>query len=306
MTAALDVTEGLIDAPGVYNLPEQQYHADPLRHLGGSLSSTVARHLLPPSCPALARWEADHPQHKDAWDLGSVTHRLVLGSGCPIVEVPAATWTAAGGAGKKARAQARGAGAVALLTKDLDAARAMRDAVHADPLAHSLLTLPGRPEQTLAWQEDVDGDPIWCRAMFDRWPDPRDWATAITDGGTADPPAAVDLKKTAKPLSDAALSKTIYDYGYHQQEDFYRRGYRAVHGVWPDFFFIFVSDTDPHLVRVVELDDEFRRLGREANDLALRVWRDCLASGAWPSYPPVGDIALIGPPRWARTREDYY
>ena len=127
---------GLIDAPGVYDLPEAQYHADPLRHLGGSLSSTTAKRLLAPSCPALARYKADHPEHKDAYDLGSATHALTLGTGCPIVEVDASTW--GGKAAKEAREQARAVGAVALLSKELATARAMADAVRADPRAHGL------------------------------------------------------------------------------------------------------------------------------------------------------------------------
>lgn len=286
----------LLDEPGRYDIPEADYHRDPLRHLGGSLSSTTARKLLPPSCPALARYAADHPEYKDAWDLGSVTHRLVLGAGCPIVEVPAKDWTAAGGAGKKAKEEARARGAVALLSKDLERARAMRDAVHADPLAHAILTMSGAPEQTLAWEEPDDGDgPVWCRAMLDRWPDP----SAVLGGI----PIIGDLK-TCDSVSDEHLQKSVWNFGYHQQQEFYQRGYRAVHGRDADFVFVFVQADPPHLVRVVQLDEQLLRIARERNDDAIDVWRTCRERGEWPAYPPIGDIALIGPPRWARTRED--
>lgn len=284
--------EHLLNEPGAYDLPEPAYHLDPLRHLGGSLSSTTARKLLAPSCPALARWTVDNPEFKDAYDLGSVTHRLILGSGCDIVEVPASSWST--NAAKDARTAARGQGKVALLTKDLARAQAMRDAVHADPLARAVLTMPGAPERTLAWREDVDGEPVWCRAMLDRWPDP----TAF--GGAS--PVAVDLK-TTDSVSDEHLTKTIWQYGYAQQRDFYVRGYTAVHGVVPAFLFVFVQKDPPHLVRVVDLDIELERIGRERNDQALRIWQACRESGEWPGYGE--DIALIGAPRWARTREDY-
>jgi hypothetical protein len=273
----------LLDEPGRYDIPEADYHRDPLRHLGGSLSSTTARKLLPPSCPALARYAVEHPEHKDAYDLGSVTHRLTLGAGCEIVEVPAATWQTK--AAKEAREDARARGAVALLSKDLAAAMAMRDAVHADPLAHALLTLPGgAPEQTLIWREGEEG--TWCRAMFDRLGDP-----------------SVDLK-TCDSVDDDHLQKAVWNYGYHVQRTFYGRGYRAVYGRDVDFFFIFVQKDPPHLVRVVQLDAELRRIGEQKVDEALDVWRTCQATGQWPAYPPIGDIALIGPPRWARTREE--
>jgi hypothetical protein len=278
----------LLDEPGLYDIPEADYHRDPLRHLGGSLSSTTARKLLPPSCPALARHAVDNPEHKDAYDLGSVTHRLTLGSGCPIVHVPADTWQTK--AAREAREEARAAGAVALLTKDLDKAYAMRDAVHADSLAHALLTMPGAPEQTLIWREGG----TWCRAMLDRWIDPKRGLAAI-----------VDLK-TTPDVSDEHLQRAVWNFGYHQQEDLYRRGYQAVHGEDADFYFVFVQADPPHMVRVVQLDEQLRAIARQRNDEALQVWRDCQKSGEWPAYPPVGDIALIGPPRWARTREDYY
>lgn len=273
----------LVDGPGVYNLAEADYHQDPMRHLGGSLSSTTARKILPPSCPALARHAATHPEYKDAYDLGSVTHRLILGAGCEIVEVPADTWGT--NAAKHARTAARERGAVALLSKDLRAAYAMRAAVLADDLARALLGMPGRPEQTLIWQEAG----TWCRALLDRWPDP-----------TTDLPVIVDLK-TSDAVDDAALAKSCWSYGYHQQEDWYRRGYRAVHGVEADFWFVFVTKDPPHLVRCVQLDDPMRREGATRNAEALDVWRACVASGDWPAYEPT---ALIGPPRWARTRED--
>jgi hypothetical protein len=274
--------------PGVYDLPEEQYHADPMRTLGGSLSSTVARKLLPPSCPALARHAALHPEHKDAYDLGSVTHKLTLGSGPRIVEVQLDTWATK--AAKQAREDARAEGAVALLSKDLARAQAMRDAVHADPLAHAILTLPGKPEQTLIWEE---GD-IWGRAMLDRWPDPDASTTA---------PIVVDLKTTEKGLDDASIAKTVWDFSYHCQEDWYRRGYHAVHGIWPDFMFIFVSAKPPHLVRVVQLDEVFRDDARLRNDAAVKVWGDCHAADHWPAY--VNDLEPITPPRWANLMETY-
>lgn len=282
MTTAPPITE-----PGRYDLPEADYHADPVSHLGGSLSSTVARKLLPPSCPALARHAMLHPEHKDAYDLGSVTHSLTLGRGCAIVEVEADAWNT--NAVKAIRKQARADGKVALLTKELRAAEEMRDAVHSEHTAHALLTMPGGlPEQTLIWQE---GD-TWCRAMLDRWPDP-----------SRDLRAIVDLKTTAGGLDDDSLSKTIYDYGYHCQAELYSRGYRAVHGVPAEFYFVFVGKNAPHLVRVFPLADDLLTDARIRNDEALAVWRDCLKTGAWPTYPNTLDP--IGPPRWAHTMEDY-
>src|SRR5258708_26204894 len=43
----------LFRSAGVYGIPADAYHADPIE--GGSLSSSGARRLLPPGCPALFR-----------------------------------------------------------------------------------------------------------------------------------------------------------------------------------------------------------------------------------------------------------
>jgi hypothetical protein len=49
----------LITEPGVYDIAEDHYHADPVP--GGSLSNSGAKKLLPPSCPAKFAYEREHP-----------------------------------------------------------------------------------------------------------------------------------------------------------------------------------------------------------------------------------------------------
>lgn len=284
-----------ITAPGVWDIPEDAYHADPVP--GGSLSSTTARRLLPPSCPALARHAATHPATSGAFDLGSTVHALVLGSGPGIVEVDADSWRTT--AAKTVRDEARAAGQVPLLSKDLDEARTIRDAVLSDPLACALLRgYDGAAEQTIVWKEPVphpvqDGETaVWARARLDWCPDP-----------VCDMPTIVDVKTTSKPLHDDAVSRTVWDYAYHQQEDWYRRGWQAIHGEDPDFAFVFVSVVPPHLVRVVTLDDTYRADAAARNRRAVDVWAACRATGDWPAYPNTLDP--ITPPRWAHLMEDH-
>ena len=60
----------------IYDLPEADYHAHP------ALSSTGARRLLRPGCPALFDWERQHPRPAtEAMKLGRAAHREVLGVG---------------------------------------------------------------------------------------------------------------------------------------------------------------------------------------------------------------------------------
>lgn len=283
----------IITEPGVYDLPENEYHGDPLIHLGGSLSSTLARHLLPPSCPLLARHEQLNPVSKDEYDLGSVTHGLILGKGPKILEVPANTWATK--AANDMRREAREAGMAPILTKDLNRALAMSEQVHADPLAHALLTLPGVPERTLVWRE---GD-VWGRAMLDRWPDPSIAGDPIRPEDGGEPPTIVDVKTTGKRVDERSVIRSIWDFGYYQQAEWYLRGYHAVHGLWPDFVFVFVMTAPPHLTRCVRLTEDYLDKGRERNDQALAVWRRCMETGEWPGYEPADDFLTVGAPPWA-------
>jgi hypothetical protein len=49
-------------------------------------------------------------------------------------------------------------------------------------------------------------------------------------------------------------------------------------------------------VSVVELDVEAINIGRQLNDRAKRIYRECMASGNWPGYPTAELISL---PMWA-------
>lgn len=282
-----------ITGPGVWlDMPEADYHADPCLAAGTpSLSSTTRRKYTPPTPAAIARAAIERREHKDAYDLGSVTHGLTLGRGCDIVEVTAPNWETK--AAQRARATARARGAVALLTHQLATARRMADAVLNDNDAAAVLRrLPGSPEAVAVWDEETPTEgTIRCRAMFDRYPFPD----------VPHVPIIGDLK-TARDVSDDAIARAVWEHGYHQQADHYERGYRALHGITPLFLFVFVLVDYPHSVRVVDLNSPLRRIASDLNDQAGDVWARCHRDKEWPGYPP--GLLTIGPPRWART-EDY-
>lgn len=276
-------------APGAYRLPADAYHADPLREHGWSANASTLRRIVPPGCPALVQWDREHPQQRDAWDLGTVTHTMTLGTGSEIVEVEHKDWRT--NDAKASREIARERGAVALLTKDLDACRAMTDAVRRHPLAGGLLRVPGASEVTLIWREPLPGTDrvVWGRCMVDRHPDP-----AIVQ-------VVGDLKTAAGDLDTESLQRKAWDLGYHQAAEWYGRGYRAVHGVdLGAFWLMFVRKEPPHLVHVVELDADLLSRAREANDRALQIWDECQQSGFWPGPGMDDEPTLIGAPRWVR------
>lgn len=280
----------MITEPGVYDLADAEYHADPVP--GGSLSSTGVRKLLPPSCPALFRHWADHGSAPKAeFDFGHAAHRLVLGTGPEIVVVDAKDWRTK--AAQEQRDAAYAANAAPVLRAEYDDAQAMAAALRAHPVARLLFDSDtGVSEQAMFWVDGPSG--IWCRSLPDRRLDQR--------GGRL---ILVDYKTTNSAAPDA-ISKAVYNHGYHQQAAWYLDAVPAL-GLAGDaaFLFAFQEKTAPYLVHVIELDAVALRIGRELNRRAIEVYALCTAAGTWPGYST--DIDLIALPGWAEHRhsEEY-
>jgi hypothetical protein len=128
--------------PGLYeDLDEATYHGHK-----SSLSVSGAKKLLPPSCPAIFKWQRDNGQpHKAVFDFGHAAHAVVLGAGADIKVVDAPDWRT-----KAAKADAdeiRAAGHIPLLAHEWAQVRGMADAIKAHPIASALLEPDhGKPE----------------------------------------------------------------------------------------------------------------------------------------------------------------
>lgn len=281
-TGAADV---MITEPGVYNLPAAVYHADPVP--GGSLSQSGAKKLLPPSCPALYRYWADHPEeHKRVFDFGHAAHRMVLGIGPELAVVDADDWRTK--AAREQRDEAYAAGQVPLLIAEHEVVQAMAAALRTHPIASALFR-NGRPEVSLFW---LDGD-VMRRAMLDWLPDPTGGRLVVPD------------YKTCVSAEPGKLSKTIADYGYAQQHGWYLDGVRA-HGLADEtaaFVFVFQEKTPPYLITVAQVDAAALRIGQHLNRRAIDLYAECVANDRWPGY--TDDVEVVSlPPYIERQYED--
>lgn len=286
MTAVLAGARPITE-PGVYDdLRAETYHADPVP--GGSLSSTGARKLLPPSCPALYRHWADNRQPANPdFDFGHAAHLLVLGDGPPLVVVDADDWRTK--AARAARDDAYEAGAVPLLAADHDRVQAMAAALRTHPVASALFRPEaGKPEQSLFWTDPVTG--TWRRARLDWLPEPSAGRTVLAD------------YKTCRSAAPDHLQRAIHDYGYHQQAGFYLDGAVALDLAGPDaaFVFVFQEKTAPYLVTVAQVDALALQVGRYLNRQALDLYAECSRTGHWPGYSD--DVELIPLPRWVEAQ----
>lgn len=279
--SALPLTE--IVAPGVYDIPADLYHQDPVP--GGSLSSTGARKLLSPSCPALFKYERDHGQpYKKVFDYGSTVHKLVLGSGPELVDMGPGRWDTT--ETKTKLAEIRQRGAIPLKSAEYAEAEAMASAVREHPVAAALFNpVGGRPEQSLFAQDPQTG--VWLRARPDWLPDAHGGRLICPDF------------KTTKSADPESLRKDVHNFGYFQQAAFYLDVIKllGLHGdIEPAFVFVAQEKTPPYLVTVFELDVIALRIGRDLNRKAIDLYAECVRTGHWPSYSD--DIELLSLPGW--------
>lgn len=274
-------------APGIYRMTAEQYHADPVP--GGSLSSSGARKLLPPSCPAKFRYEQDHGQEANpVFDFGHAAHKKVLGIGPELAIVDADDWRTK--AAREQRDEAYENGAVPLLAKDHDVVNDMAAALQQHPIASALFNPDGGlAEQNLFWRDAQTS--IMRRARLDFLPETSRSRVIIPD------------YKTTVSAEPDALAKSMHRFGYHQQADWYLTGAQAMGLAGDDAAFVLVAQekTPPYLVTVVEIDHEALRVGKARNRQAISIYEWCVENDRWPGY--VDDITLISLPPWAVTEE---
>lgn len=286
------MTEISITEPGVYDLPSDVYHADPVP--GGSLSSTEARLLLPPSCPARYRYTKDNGEEpKREYDFGSVAHKLVLGAGGEVVVVDADNWRTK--AAKAERDDAYAAGHVPLLAHEYEQAVEMSTVLAKHPIAAALFRPgTGQPERSLFWRDDPTG--VWRRALLDWLPDPVPGRRLI-----------IPDYKTCNSAEPDAVARAVADHRYQVQAAWYLAGAHALGLAGDDaaFVFVFQEKTPPYLVEVAELDMTALRIGDAMARRAIDTYCACVAAGRWPGYHD--DVAVVSLPPYAENRlfEEY-
>lgn len=247
-------------------MPADQYHKMP------QLSCSLAKVIITQSplhawtaCPALnPNYQSEE---KEAFDIGSAAHALLLEGEDRMVVVEADDWRKK--VAQEARDAARAEGKHPVLARKYADVQAMRDvAVRAIAECSDLsgLTLAnGRAEHVITWADKG----VECRARID----------FLANGELV----ILDYKSTTD-ATPRAFSKQIARMGYHYQDEFYSRGVEAVFGKRPKFIFLAQETTAPYacsfhgcapsLLGIAEMDVAY----------AVRTWGECLASGRWPAH----------------------
>ncbi len=283
-----------ITVAGVYDLPMEDYHAQPCD--GPSVSSSGLRSVFsdsPAHFWAESSLNPDRVDPKDAghFAFGRAAHHLILGE-AKFREVFSVRpsefpdWrTKASQEWKAKQALAR---KTVLVPAELNLISAMAASLAAHPLVqHGILN--GEIERSLLWPDPETG--IWLKSRPDAIP---------TDSGDFS-----DLKTTTSVAPDA-IQKTIGEYRYDMQAAIVRRAAREVLGVeMVSFNLVFVEKAAPFCVSVVEIPSADIDMADIDLQVALRTVAHCLETGKWPG--PGGtqsDARPIYISDWQRKRNE--
>lgn len=281
-----------IDAPGIYQITAEHYHADPCPT--PSLSASVATILCQQSprhaWAAHPRFNPDAmPENKAIYDVGTAVHALLLDDEHNIAKIELVSgfddWKKK--AAQEARDEAYLAGKVPLLDKDCERVNAIVEAARAQLAVHEVADdfRTGRCEQTLIWQRDG----VWCRMRADWIP-----------GNGAE--IIYDVKTTAGSAHPDLWSRARMFEGPDIQSSHYKDGARAVLG-WkrPRFRNVVIEQKPPHALSVLELDPAAINLADRKWKPAVRTWGRCLAEDRWPGYP--SRVCHVEAPPWIEARQ---
>lgn len=274
---------------GILDVSAEQYHADRVADVP-TLSRSIATILCQQS--PLHAWTAHPklnpnfaPDDDDKFDIGTGVHDLFLVGADRIQIINADNYRTK--AAQEEKYKARVEGKIPLLAHQAGDVYQLHEALKrqiGEHTAEPALFSDGKPEQTITWDENG----VTCRARLD-WL--RDDHTAIDD-----------LKTTSRMggANPESFARNLYTTGYDIQAAFYTRAVEAATGVTPVFRFTVIETEPPYAMSVVQLGSAAITLARKKVDYAVSLWRHCLDTGVWPSYPTRTAFADL--PAWEETR----
>ena len=157
--------------------------------------------------------------------------------------------------------------------------------LRAHPVVAELLRA-GEPEISVYWRDPPTGILCKCRP---------DWVHRC---GTTARPAAILLDvKTCQDASAQGFAKSVANFGYHGQADWYCTGFELATGIpVQGMVFAAVESEFPYAAAAFMVDDTAMSAARERNRRALISYQQCERAQSWPGYPT--DLQVISLPAW--------
>jgi len=229
-------------------------------HLSDALSASGAKTI---AMKSLAHFKYGEYKHNHAFDMGTSVHTLTLEP-----HLKKSVWcgpeTRRGKEWTSLKEKADAEGAILLTDADYKQAVKMAEAVRSNPAAADLLSGDLAVEASVFAHDSIYDVDIRSRP----------------DGWRKDIAALIDLKTTVDP-SPEGFARQVANFGYHIQDQFYRR-VMTLNGVEIDrFIFIAVGKEAPYAVGVYELDWRTLEEGNAAVKYALEQYATAQKSGVW-------------------------
>jgi hypothetical protein len=217
---------------------------------------------------ALESRDDDASEASEASDTGTAIHDLLLEGLDRIAIIDATDWRTK--AAKDARDEARAAGRLPLLApKFPQVEAAVRSA--SEFVAQSALPgllADGEPEVTIIWEEDG----VSCRAR-------PDWlATDLS--------MLLHVKTTKGSAGPLQFARTVDYMGYDVALAFYERGLATISSAQCHHLILAIEQQPPYGCALYDLDPAKAALAASKVERAIAIWKNCVATGRWPSYSP--------------------
>lgn len=172
-------------------------------------------------------------------------------------------------------------GGIPITAEDFKTLTGMSHRLRTHKIARPLL-VAGHAERVLRWDDPATG--IACKAKGDYELEDMD--------------VVIDLKSCAD-ASEAGFTRAVGDYGYHDQEAFYRRGYDVLRRPLRRFIFVCCEKTEPYEPGVYDIEAQSLAVGEAHIADRLARLAQCIEREEWPGYSD-NRIVTVSLPPWKR------
>ena len=258
--------------PGIYpDISNKEYHSTTALSKGGLVSlSRSPSHMHTPS------------KQIPAFRTGTIAHHSALQRDIfdtrYVVAPEVNKRTKAGKAELKEFEESLAPGQEIITQDEMDMFTDMSDALWNHPQAAALMS-GGIAEQSVFWDEPQYGFLCKCRPDY-----------------LIGRKVCVDYKTTVD-ASPKSFAKSIANFAYHLQVEWYTRGLREIGKGVERFIFIAQEKTPPYAVACYECDQKSIDHASKQIDSLLEIYANCEAFDDWPGYSE--EIVELSMPGWA-------
>ena len=142
----------------------------------------------------------------------------------------------------------------------------------------------GCPEQTIIWSEHT----VLCKAR-------PDWLTDARD-------VMIHVKTTKGSAGPLQFAHAVDNMGYDVALAFYERGLATISSAQCHHLILAIEQQPPYGCALYDLDPAKAALAASKVERAIAIWKNCAATGRWPSYSP--RVHSLEPKPWELADEE--